>query len=186
MRDEHTGAEVWHHAARHEDDMQLMDRLSPGWRKFGWEDMACPLPFHLPGNRPFKVLDLGCGLGRTVNWLHKATDYKMAGYDLPEMIERVKQHAFIDVQWFDDWSRCAEQTWDCVYAGWVFEHLHPVAIARYLRDLPAMAPLIIIHGEPINTVTQRKVAHSLGPLVAAGMKTRSELRRDTATHLFVR
>ncbi len=172
------GAEPWRQIASTCGERELMEYILTGWERKGWHDRECPLWHWLdPQDRNVRVLDLGCGLGRTLHELRQATMWELTGYDTPEMIRRASAAVSPGIQWESDWSRLTGQSWTCVHACFVFQHVSPLAIRSYCRDLPGMTSLIVVRGRDWNDHTRGPVAELLMPLEQAGFAMH-EVERD--------
>jgi SAM-dependent methyltransferase len=182
------GAESWREIAAGCADKQLMEYILTDWQRKGWNDMACPLWQWLsPTRQGLRLLDLGCGIGRTLRELRSCTNWHLTGYDTPEMIARARQGILPDVTWESDWGVIAGQPFDCVHACFVFQHVSPLAMRQYCMDLPKMTSMVVVRGRDWNDHTRGPTADLLVPLLEAGFTVR-EMERDGdhATHVYLR
>ena len=89
---------------------------------------------------PRRVLDFGCGVGRTFPFLKRIAAH-VTGFDLPPMIERCRALAPQPADaLFDDWERVRTQQFDLIVSVLVLQHIEPVLCSDYLRDFARMAP----------------------------------------------
>lgn len=180
------GAEPWRQIAASRPEEEVMEYILTGWQKKGWHDNACPLPrlFDRGDNR-LRVLDLGCGLGRTLHGLRQSTRWRLAGFDSPEMIARAQEAISSEIWWTSDWEEVRSRRWDCVHACFVFQHVTPAAIAQYCRDLPAMTSQVVVRGRDWNDHSRLSVRELLRPLEQAGYcALESDRDGDHATTLY--
>jgi len=87
------------------------------------------------------VLDFGCGLGRNFPYL-KTLAARVTGYDLPEMIERCRRSAPIEVDWLSsDWNEILPMRFDMVFASLVLQHVPEHVCRQALDGFAVMAPI---------------------------------------------
>jgi SAM-dependent methyltransferase len=93
---------------------------------------------------PRRVLDFGCGVGRTFPFLKRIAAH-VTGFDLPPMIERCRTLAPQPADaLLDDWETVRTQHFDLIVSVLVLQHIEPVACSDYLRDFARMAPAIYL------------------------------------------
>lgn len=160
------GAEGWRKLTVQQGEAQLMETIFNDFEKKGWPDVACPLPLWFNARAPLKVLDFGCGLARTLEWLRRNTSWDLTGYDTPEMIARVKTLAGLgEIRWSDDWDTLKEDRFHVIHASLVMQHLHPAALSRYIRDLSAMTHFLVLRGRDWLDVGRGNVHATIWPML---------------------
>ncbi len=91
-----------------------------------------------------RVLDFGCGLGRTFPFLRTLARH-VTGFDLPPMIERCRALAPEPADALvDDWPAAAALRFDLIVAVLVLQHIEPDACRAYLADFARMAPAVYL------------------------------------------
>jgi SAM-dependent methyltransferase len=87
-----------------------------------------------------RVLDFGCGVGRTFPFLKRIAAH-VTGFDLPPMIERCRALAPQPADaLFDDWETVRTQAFDLIVSVLVLQHIEPAPCSDYLRDFAHIAP----------------------------------------------
>lgn len=162
------GAEGWRKLAVQQDERALMETIFNGFEVKGWADVSCPLPLWFNARDALKVLDFGCGLGRSLHWLRNNTTWELTGYDTPEMLTRaLAATVHGSIAWYDDWELVRQQRFHLVYASLVFQHLHPAVLTRYVRDLSAMTNFLCVRGRDWLDVGRGNVHAHIWPLLQA-------------------
>lgn len=91
-----------------------------------------------------RVLDFGCGVGRTFPYLRTIARH-VTGFDLPPMIERCRQLAPEPADLLlDDWEVARSWRFDLIVSALVLQHIEPRACAAYLVDFARMAPAVYL------------------------------------------
>jgi SAM-dependent methyltransferase len=91
-----------------------------------------------------RVLDFGCGVGRTFPYLKRIARH-VTGFDLPPMIERCRMLASEPAdELLDDWAVARVARFDLIVAVLVLQHIEPAACAAYLRDFAKMTPAVYL------------------------------------------
>ena len=136
------GTEEWKSIARTADPDELRERILTGY-KSGKPFTPYVPTLSLPAGLD-RVLDFGCGVGRSFPYL-KSIARHVVGFDLPPMIERCRALAAQPVDLLsDDWAGICAQRFDLVYAGLVLQHIEPETLARYLNDFARMARQVYV------------------------------------------
>jgi cyclopropane fatty-acyl-phospholipid synthase-like methyltransferase len=94
---------------------------------------------------PTRVLDFGCGLGRSFSYLvSMATE--VVGFDLPEMIDHCARAGTTEptVVLRDDWPALREERFDLVFASLVLQHIDPTEARSYLDDFARMTETVYL------------------------------------------
>ena len=117
-------------------------------------------------NEKLKVLDFGCGFGRNLEGM--PDKWEVVGYDNPNMLKRVPEYFAVRgskssmAELVSDWDALRERKFDAVLATLVFQHIPPVVLEAYLKDLQVMTPKLIVFGRCWNDADNRI---SLWPIV---------------------
>src|SRR5438045_2690141 len=91
-----------------------------------------------------RVLDFGCGVGRTFPFLRTIARH-ITGFDLPPMIEQCRTLATERADALeDDWSAVRQQRFDLIVAVLVLQHVEPPACRAYLDDFARMSPAVYL------------------------------------------
>ncbi len=91
-----------------------------------------------------RILDFGCGVGRTFPFL-KTIARHVTGFDLPPMIERCRALATERADALvDDWKAARAQRFDLIVSVLVLQHIEPAACRAYLQDFARMAPAVYL------------------------------------------
>lgn len=107
-----------------------------------------------------RVLDFGCGSGRSLVCLRRAfPEAKISGYDPSSRSLELAAKALPDATLTDDWASLEPGTFDCVLAANVLHHV-PVAerVATLSRCASLLSPAGALHvfeHNPRNPVTRR-------------------------------
>jgi len=91
-----------------------------------------------------RVLDFGCGVGRSFPYL-KGIAQHITGFDLPPMIERCWSLAPVRADVLSDrWEDVRAGHFDLVFAALVLQHIEPVQCRSYLEGFARMAPAVYL------------------------------------------
>lgn len=91
-----------------------------------------------------RVLDFGCGVGRSFPYL-KAIASHVTGYDLSPMIERCRELAPVAADELSpDWADVRTSRFDLIFSTLVLQHIEPDTCRQYLLDFARMAPAIYV------------------------------------------
>jgi len=123
------------------NELIICDKISPDIERVikRNEHYWLPRMFELPPSGT--VLDLGCGYGRSLDWLHKIYG-KSIGIDISEYIIDVakKRFASVDTVYFYSCDGCnfpeelAEKSVDLIYCFTVFQHIPRNFTLNYLKE----------------------------------------------------
>lgn len=137
-----TGRDHWLDIARSSDPDDVREHILTGFKSGKpftpyVPTIALPSPIE-------RVLDFGCGLGRTFPYL-KTIARHVTGFDLPPMIERCRTLAPTPAdRLLDDWQAAAASRFDLIVAVLVLQHVEPDACRDYLADFSRMAPAVYL------------------------------------------
>jgi SAM-dependent methyltransferase len=136
------GRDYWLSIASSNDADDLREHILTGFKSgkpFTPYVPTLPLPSPLG-----RVLDFGCGVGRTFPYLKRVARH-VTGFDLPPMIERCRALATEPADdLLDDWSTTRHLRYDLIVSVLVLQHIEPTACATYLRDFARMAPAVYV------------------------------------------
>jgi len=91
-----------------------------------------------------RVLDFGCGVGRSFPFL-KSIARRVTGFDLPPMIERCRTLAPVPAdELLDHWPDARGRQFDLIVCVLVLQHLEPAACRSFLEDFARMAPAVYL------------------------------------------
>jgi SAM-dependent methyltransferase len=136
------GRDYWLSIAQSADADDLREYILTGFK--GGKPFTPYLPTIQLPSEPRRVLDFGCGVGRTFPFLKRLAPH-VTGFDLPPMIERCRTLAPQPANaLFDDWATVRTQRFDLIVSVLVLQHIEPAICSDYLRDFARMAPAIYL------------------------------------------
>jgi cyclopropane fatty-acyl-phospholipid synthase-like methyltransferase len=113
----------------------------------------------LGSNRPERILDFGCGAGRSLPYLEQYfPDAELFGYDLsPASLEIAAKHT-PRATLFSDWGEIADMRFDAIVAANVFHHI-PVskrkeALSQCRMVLADGGQMFLFEHNPFNPMTR--------------------------------
>jgi SAM-dependent methyltransferase len=136
------GRDYWLSLAQSADPDDLREHILTGFKSGKPFTPYVPtIPLPSPVGR---VLDFGCGLGRTFPFL-KHIAHHVTGFDLPPMIERCRRLAEAPADaLLDDWATARTERFDLVVSVLVLQHIEPAACREYLEDFAKIAPSVYL------------------------------------------
>jgi SAM-dependent methyltransferase len=136
------GRDYWLSIASSTDPDDLREHILTGFK--GGKPFTPYVPT-IPWPSPLgRVLDFGCGVGRTFPYLKRVARH-VTGYDLPPMIERCAALAAEPAdELLQDWAAARVARFDLIVSVLVLQHIEPAACAAYLRDFAQMAPAVYL------------------------------------------
>ena len=136
------GREHWLSIARSSDPDDIREHILTGF-KAGKPFTPYVPTIALPG-KVDRVLDFGCGVGRTFPFLRTIARH-ITGFDLPPMVEQCRTLATERADALeDDWSAVRPRRFDLIVAVLVLQHIEPPACRAYLDDFSRMAPAVYL------------------------------------------
>jgi SAM-dependent methyltransferase len=136
------GRDYWLSIAQSTDPDDLREHILTGFKSGKpftpyVPTIALPAPVE-------RVLDFGCGVGRTFPFL-KTIARHVSGFDLPPMIERCRVLATEPADaLIDDWTAARQRAYDLVVSVLVLQHIEPAPCRAYLEDFARMAPAVYL------------------------------------------
>ena len=173
------GRDYWLSIARSPDPDDLREHILTGFRSGKpftpyVPTIALPSPVE-------RVLDFGCGVGRTFPFL-KTIAHHVTGFDLAPMIERCRALAPEPADaLFDDWDAARKRTFDLVVSVLVLQHIEPAACRAYLEDFARMTPAVYL----LSRVDSDFATNVFADVAATGLFDSGEcveVDHDPATH----
>ncbi len=132
------GRDHWLSIGRSNDPDEIREHILTGFKSgkpFTPYVPTIPLPGHVE-----RVLDFGCGVGRTFPFLRTIAQH-VTGFDLPPMIEQCRRLATERADALeDDWETVRSSRFDLIVAVLVLQHIEPAACRAYLQDFARMSP----------------------------------------------
>lgn len=113
----------------------------------------------LKGQAPHRVLDFGCGAGRSLPYLQQSfPDTECWGYDVsPESLKFAAQ-LVPKARLGSDWALIEQQQFDVIFAANVFHHIKPAdrigALQRCRRILAPGGQFFLFEHNPFNPLTR--------------------------------
>jgi SAM-dependent methyltransferase len=141
------GRDDWAHAAESDAADDLREKILTGFKAGKPFTPYVPTLDWPPVTR---VLDFGCGLGRSFPWLRTVAP-RIVGFDLPPMIARCRAllgegaggSDGIEAL-YDDWSILRRERFDLIHASLVLQHIDTDVVRGALRDFAAMSPVVYL------------------------------------------
>jgi SAM-dependent methyltransferase len=136
------GRDYWLSIAQSADADDLREHILTGFK--GGKPFTPYLPTIQLPSATGRVLDFGCGVGRTFPFLRRIAGH-VTGFDLPPMIERCRTLAAEPADALvDDWTTLRTERFDLIVSVLVLQHIEPATCSDYLRDFARMAPAIYL------------------------------------------
>jgi SAM-dependent methyltransferase len=136
------GRDYWLSIAESADADDLREHILTGFK--GGKPFTPYVPTIALPSPVERVLDFGCGVGRSFPFLKRIASH-VTGFDLPPMIERCRALAEEPVDaLLDDWAVVRAQQFDLIVSVLVLQHIEPAACREYLRDFARMAPSVYL------------------------------------------
>jgi SAM-dependent methyltransferase len=136
------GRDHWLSIARSTDPDDIREHILTGFKSGKpftpyVPTIALPVPID-------RVLDFGCGVGRTFPFLRTIARH-VTGFDLPPMIEQCRTLATDPADALeDDWETVRMHRFDLIVAVLVLQHVEPAVCRAYLEDFARMAPAVYV------------------------------------------
>jgi len=136
------GRDYWLSIAESSDSDDLREHILTGFKSGKPFTPYVPtIPLPCPVER---VLDFGCGVGRTFPFLRTIARH-VTGFDLPPMIARCRALAVDPAdELLDDWQQARACRFDLIVCVLVLQHLEPATCRACLTDFAQMAPAVYL------------------------------------------
>lgn len=113
----------------------------------------------LTGNKPGRILDFGCGAGRSLPFLEQYfPDAELWGYDVSPASLKVAEERAPSAKLFFDWHTIGEIQFDVIIAANVFHHIPPEARQQALnqcqKSLTNDGKMFMFEHNPYNPATR--------------------------------
>jgi SAM-dependent methyltransferase len=136
------GRDYWLSIAESSDADDLREHILTGFK--GGKPFTPYLPLTPLPSPIERVLDFGCGVGRSFPFL-KTIAQHVTGFDLPPMIARCRLLATDPAdELLDDWQEVLERRFDLIVCVLVLQHLEPATCRAYLKDFARMSPTVYL------------------------------------------
>lgn len=143
-------------------DKVLADSLPEGMNESGYfaEYKVALLAKKLAGHSPRRVLDFGCGAGRSLPYLAQYfPNAELTGFDLSPASLKFAAQRVPQARLTSDWATLAGEQFDVILAANVFHHIPPAErVAALQRCREALTPdgqFFLFEHNPYNPVTRR-------------------------------
>ncbi|MDO8652457.1 MAG: class I SAM-dependent methyltransferase [Undibacterium sp.] len=108
---------------------------------------------------PRRILDFGCGTGRSLPWLKKYfPEAQLWGYDLSKVSLQAAHDACPDATLVSQWDDLIDVRFDAVLAANVFHHIPPLeqlhALSQCCRVLEDFGEMFLFEHNPSNPATR--------------------------------
>jgi SAM-dependent methyltransferase len=136
------GRDYWLSIAESSDPDDLREHILTGFKNGKPFTPYLPtIPLLSPVGR---VLDFGCGVGRSFPFLKRIARH-VSGFDLPPMVARCRVLAADPAdELLDDWQQARALRFDLIVCILVLQHLEPATCRAYLQDFARMAPTVYL------------------------------------------
>lgn len=136
------GRDYWLDIARSTDPDDLREHILTGFKS--GKPFTPYVPTIALPSPAGRVLDFGCGVGRSFPFLRTIAGH-VTGFDLPPMIERCRALASEPADaLIDDWRTARGLRFDLIVSVLVLQHIEPAACHSYLEDFARMAPIVYL------------------------------------------
>ncbi len=148
-----------HYAAQY--DQVLSDSIPQGLNEDAYfaEYKIALMAARLAKNPPKRILDFGCGAGRSLPYLSKHfPDAELWGYDVSPASLTIAGQRVPQAQLFSNWQDHVELRFDAIVAANVFHHIpRAQRLAAFAQCCAALAPqgqMFLFEHNPLNPATR--------------------------------
>jgi len=142
-------------------DRVLEETIPEGLNEDGYfaEYKIALLASRLKGKHPARILDFGCGAGRSLPYLDRYfPDTELWGYDVSPASLEFSAQRVPRAKLFADWSALADTRFDAIIAANVFHHIPPLerldALMQCRQALSEDGQLFLFEHNPFNPATR--------------------------------
>jgi SAM-dependent methyltransferase len=147
-------------------DRVLGDSIPDGLNENGYfaEYKVALMSARLKDRQPLRVLDFGCGAGRSLPYLERYfPNAEIWGYDVSEDSLKVALERVPTAHLFSDWRTVESVRFDAIIAANVFHHIPPEhrqhALRRCRQALDINGRLFLFEHNPLNPATRWVFEH---------------------------
>ncbi len=110
-------------------------------------------------NRPQRILDFGCGAGRSLPYLAEYfPDAELCGYDVSPASLKIAAERVPQAKLFSDWNGLGDTRFDVIIAANVFHHIPPEqrqpALSQCQQALAENGQMFLFEHNPYNPATR--------------------------------
>lgn len=142
-------------------DRVLDETIPEGLNEDGYfaEYKIALMASRMGGEKPGRVLDFGCGAGRSLPYLDQYfPDAELWGYDVSPASLKVAAQRVPRAKLFSDWDAIAGTRFDAIIAANVFHHIPPAqrqqALAQCRQALAEDGQMFLFEHNPFNPATR--------------------------------
>lgn len=142
-------------------DRVLNETLPDGLNEDGYfaEYKVALMAARLGKARPCRILDFGCGAGRSLPYLAQYfPDAELWGYDVSPASLKIAGSRAPEAKFFSDWSEIGETKFDAIVAANVFHHIPPEqrlqALSQCHQALAGDGQMFMFEHNPYNPATR--------------------------------
>lgn len=142
-------------------DRVLGDSIPEGLNEDGYfaEYKVALMSNCLKDHHPRRILDFGCGAGRSLPYLHRYfPNAELWGFDVSENSLKVAHDHAPTAHLFSDWAQAANVQFDAIIAANVFHHIpleyRQQALQRCHQALDTKGRMFLFEHNPLNPATR--------------------------------
>lgn len=136
------GRDHWLTIAESSDPDDLREHILTGFK--GGKPFTPYVPTIALPSSVDRVLDFGCGVGRSFPFLKRIARH-VTGFDLAPMIARCRALATETAdELLDDWQEARTRRFDLIVCVLVLQHIEPSNCRAFLADFADMAPAVYV------------------------------------------
>jgi SAM-dependent methyltransferase len=142
-------------------DRLMNETIPDGLNEDGYfaEYKVALMAARLVENKPHRILDFGCGAGRSLPYLAQYfPDAELWGYDVSPASLRIAAERVPNAKLFSDWGSLGETRFDAIIAANVFHHIpteqRPGALRLCQQALTDNGQMFLFEHNPYNPATR--------------------------------